>query len=92
MVTAMVIAVAVMLVFAGQISKFVHRHPTLKILALSFLILIGVLLVAEGMGQELDRGYIYSAMAFSLIVEIMNIRFRSKSAAVELREPPPVES
>jgi predicted tellurium resistance membrane protein TerC len=92
MVTAMVIAVGVMLVFAGQISKFVHRHPTLKILALSFLILIGVLLVAEGMGQELDRGYIYSAMAFSLIVEIMNIRFRSKSAAVELREPPPVEA
>ena len=92
MVVAMVIAVGVMLVFAGQISKFVHRHPTLKILALSFLILIGVLLVAEGMGQELNRGYIYSAMAFSLVVEIMNIRFRAKAAAVELHEPPPVEA
>ena len=91
MVVAMVIAVGVMLVFAGQISKFVHRHPTLKILALSFLILIGVLLVAEGMGQELNRGYIYSAMAFSLVVEMMNIRFRAKTAAVELHEPPPVD-
>jgi len=92
MVVAMVIAVGVMMVFAGQISKFVHRHPTLKILALSFLILIGVLLVAEGMGQELNRGYIYSAMAFSLVVEMMNIRFRAKVTAVELHEPPPVDA
>ncbi len=90
MVAAMVIAVGVMLVFAGQISKFVHRHPTLKILALAFLILIGCLLVAEGMGGHLNRGYLYFAMAFSLTVEIMNIRFRSKARPVELHEPPPV--
>jgi len=93
MVTAMVIAVAVMLIFAAQISKFVNRHPTLKILALSFLILIGVLLVADGTGAHLNRGYLYSAMAFSLVVEFMNLRVRSKSAAqpVQLHEPPPVD-
>lgn len=92
MVVAMVVSVGVMLVFAGQISKFVSRHPTLKILALSFLILIGSLLVAEGTGAHLPRGYLYFAMAFSLVVEMMNIRFRTKSKnAVALHEPPPVE-
>jgi predicted tellurium resistance membrane protein TerC len=90
-ITGMVIATIVMIVFAGPISHFVHQHPTLKILALSFLILIGVLLVAEGMGQHINRGYIYSAMAFSLVVEMMNIRFRAKTAAVQLHEPPPVD-
>ena len=92
MVTAMVIAVGVMLVFAGAVSQFVHKHPTLKILALSFLILIGVLLVAEGTGAHLPRGYLYFAMAFSLIVEMMNIRVRKVSESVQLHEPPPVES
>jgi predicted tellurium resistance membrane protein TerC len=92
MVTAMVIAVAVMLVFAAKISQFVSRHPTLKILALSFLILIGVLLVAEGTGVHVNRAYLYFAMAFALAVEILNIRFRAKSAAVQLHEPPPVEA
>jgi predicted tellurium resistance membrane protein TerC len=90
MVTAMVIAVAVMLIFSGGITRFVHRHPTLKILALSFLILIGVLLVADGIGQHISRGYVYFAMAFSLIVEMINLRVRSKSAPVELHEPPPI--
>ncbi len=92
MVTAMVIAVAVMLIFAAKISQFVSRHPTLKILALSFLILIGFLLAAEGTGVHVPRGYLYYAMAFALVVEMMNIRFRAKSTAVELHEPPPVEA
>ena len=92
MVTAMVIAVGVMLVFAGAVSRFVHKHPTLKILALSFLILIGVLLVAEGTGAHLPRGYLYFAMAFSLVVEMMNIRVRKVTESVQLHEPPPVES
>ncbi len=91
MVVAMVIAVGVMLVFAAKISQFVSRHPTLKILALSFLILIGVLLVAEGTGVHINRGYLYFSMAFALVVEMMNIRFRSKSSAVQLREPPAVD-
>jgi predicted tellurium resistance membrane protein TerC len=76
MVTAMVLSVGVMLVFAGFISEFVNRHPTMKMLALSFLLLIGVLLVAEGMGQHIDKGYIYFAMAFSLGVELLNLRMR----------------
>jgi predicted tellurium resistance membrane protein TerC len=91
-VTAMVIAVAVMLIFAAKISQFVARHPTLKILALSFLILIGVFLMAEGTGVHVNRAYLYVAMSFALAVEIMNIRFRSKSTAVQLHEPPPVEA
>jgi predicted tellurium resistance membrane protein TerC len=78
MVVAMTIAVGVMLVFAGPISNFVHRHPTLKMLALSFLILIGVMLVAEGIEKHIERGYIYFAMAFSLVVELLNLRLRRK--------------
>jgi predicted tellurium resistance membrane protein TerC len=76
MSAAVVIAVGVMLVFAGAVSNFVSRHPTLKILALSFLILIGVLLVAEGLGQHLNKGYIYFAMAFAVVVEMLNLRIR----------------
>jgi predicted tellurium resistance membrane protein TerC len=83
MVIAMVVAVGVMLIFAGRIGDFVHRHPTMKILALSFLLLIGVMLVAEGMGQHIGKGYIYFAMAFSLGVELINMRVR-KAAPVEL--------
>jgi predicted tellurium resistance membrane protein TerC len=78
MVTAVVIAIGVMLVFAKQIGDFIDRHPTLKVLALSFLILIGVLLVAEGIGTHMNKGYIYFAMAFALLVELLNIRFRTK--------------
>ncbi len=78
MVTAMIIAVGVMLVFAGAVGDFVNRHPSMKILALSFLILIGVMLVAEGFGQHVNKGYIYSAMAFSLLVELVNMRLRKK--------------
>jgi predicted tellurium resistance membrane protein TerC len=87
MVTAMVIAVGVMLVSAGAIGNFVHRHPTLKMLALSFLILIGVMLMAEGIEKHINRGYIYFAMAFALGVELLNMRVRVKGPAVELREP-----
>ena len=84
MVTAMVIAVGVMLVFAGKIGDFVERHPTVKILALSFLLLIGVMLVAEGLGQHINKGYIYFAMAFALIVELLNMRLRKTHKPVQL--------
>jgi predicted tellurium resistance membrane protein TerC len=76
MVTAVILAVGVMLWAAGPISAFVERHPTLKVLALSFLILIGVLLVAEGIGTHVNKGYIYFAMAFALVVEMINLRIR----------------
>jgi len=84
MVTAMVLSVGVMLVFAGRIGDFVNNHPTMKILALSFLILIGVMLVAEGMGQHIGKGYIYFAMAFSLAVEVLNLQMRKKAAPLVL--------
>ena len=78
MVTTIVIAIGVMLLFAKQIGDFVNKHPSMKILALSFLLLIGVLLTAEGLGQHINKGYIYFAMAFALMVELLNIRFRAK--------------
>jgi predicted tellurium resistance membrane protein TerC len=84
MVIAMVIAVGVMLAFAGRISEFVNRHPSMKILALSYLLLIGVMLIADGMGQHIGKGYIYFAMAFSLGVELINMRMRKKVAPVVL--------
>jgi predicted tellurium resistance membrane protein TerC len=77
MIVAIVISMGVMLAFSGKVSAFIDRHPTLKILALSFLILIGVLLVAEGIGTHFSKGYVYFAMAFSLIVEMINIRVRA---------------
>ncbi len=97
MVIAMVIAVGVMLVFAGKVGDFVNRHPSMKILALSFLLLIGVMLTAEGMGQHVGKGYIYAAMAFSLGVELLNMRLRKKSTPVALHnrfesEPTPPQS
>jgi predicted tellurium resistance membrane protein TerC len=84
MVIAMLVSVAVMLVFAGTIGDFVNRHPSMKILALSFLTLIGVMLVAESMGEHVSKGYIYVAMAFSLLVELLNMRYRKKQAPVVL--------
>ncbi|MGE3314130.1 MAG: TerC family protein [Planctomycetaceae bacterium] len=86
MITAVVLAVVVMLAFAGVISEFVHRHPTIKMLALSFLILIGALLVAEGFHIHFPKGYVYFAMAFSLIVELMNMRLRRVSEPVKLHQ------
>ncbi|HLP03453.1 MAG TPA: TerC family protein [Opitutaceae bacterium] len=88
MITAVVLAIGVMLFFAGAISDFVHRHPTLKMLALSFLLLIGVALVAESMHQAIPKGYLYFAMAFSFGVEMLNLRLRAKEPAkpVELHQ------
>jgi predicted tellurium resistance membrane protein TerC len=80
MVLAMVISMVVMLYFAKKIGHFVDEHPTVKILALAFLILIGVMLVMEGMGQHIDKGYIYFAMFFSLGVELINMRARKKKS------------
>ena len=84
MVIAMIAAVGIMLASASSIGEFVNRHPSMKILALSFLLLIGVMLVAEGMGQHVSKGYIYFAMAFSLVVELLNMRLRKRSKPVEL--------
>jgi predicted tellurium resistance membrane protein TerC len=90
MVTAVVLSVLFMLAFSGIVSDFVDRHPTVKMLALAFLLLIGVVLVADGVGQHISKGYIYFAMAFSLAVEILNLRARAKRAApVEVRMPGP---
>jgi predicted tellurium resistance membrane protein TerC len=76
MIVAMLVAVGIMMIFAGSVGRFVDRHPTVKVLALSFLILIGVMLVAEGFGQHINRGYIYFAMCFALVVELLNQRIR----------------
>ncbi|MCB9707635.1 MAG: TerC family protein [Myxococcales bacterium] len=78
MISAIVIAVIVMLIFAKSIGDFVNRYPSMQILALSFLLLIGVLLVADGFGQHVSKGYIYFAMGFSLLVELINLRYRKK--------------
>jgi predicted tellurium resistance membrane protein TerC len=87
MIAAVMIAVGVMMLFAGAISDFIERHPTMKMLALSFLLLIGVVLVADGFGQHVSKGYIYFAMAFSLFVEILNIRIRrTKAEPVHLHQ------
>jgi predicted tellurium resistance membrane protein TerC len=88
MVAAVVIAVIVMIAFAGAIGRFVERHPTVKMLALSFLLLIGMTLMAEGFDQHISKGYIYSAMAFSVFVEVLNLRAKKVAAEpVKLREP-----
>ena len=81
MVFAIIAAVIVMILFAERVSKFVEENPTVKMLALSFLILIGVMLIAEGVGAHLDKGYVYFAMAFALIVEFLNLRTRKKYSA-----------
>ena len=81
MVVAVMLAVGVMMIFADGISRFIERHPTLKMLALSFLLLIGVMLVAESIGTHFNKGYVYFAMAFSLLVEFLNIRTSAKAAA-----------
>jgi predicted tellurium resistance membrane protein TerC len=81
MVTAMVIAVLTMLMFADVVGGFVERHPSVKVLALSFLLMIGTMLVADGMGTHVPKGYVYFAMAFSLAVELLNLRRASKYAA-----------
>lgn len=87
MVIAIVIAVIVMMVFAKAIGEVVDAHPSIKMLALSFLILVGVSLIAEGLGTHIPKGYIYFAMAFSVIVEMLNIKLRKKAKVVRLHKP-----
>ncbi|QXE84847.1 TerC family protein [Geomonas nitrogeniifigens] len=86
MVAAVVISVGFMMLFSGKISTFVERHPTIKMLALSFLLLIGVSLIGEGFGMHIPKGYIYFAMAFSVMVEMLNLRMR-RGKPVKLHEP-----
>ncbi|MBU6365118.1 MAG: TerC family protein [Gemmatimonadetes bacterium] len=88
MIAANVVALGVMLAAAGAIGSFVERHPTVKMLALAFLVLIGTNLVAEGFGQHINKGYTYGAMAFSVLVEMLNLRARSRAEAVKLRGGP----
>ncbi|UOQ78669.1 TerC family protein [Hymenobacter sp. 5516J-16] len=86
MILAVILSMGVMLVFSGIVADFVNRNPTIKMLALSFLIMIGVMLVMEAFHKEIEKGYIYFAMFFSLIVEVLNMRLRKKAAPVQLRD------
>lgn len=85
MIAAVVISMGVMMVFAGKIGDFIEKHPTLKMLALSFLLMIGLILFAEGFGVHVPKGYVYFAMAFSLLVEMLNMRMLRKTRPVHLR-------
>nr|WP_321468942.1 TerC family protein [uncultured Desulfobulbus sp.] len=87
MIAAIVLAIGVMMFSARPIGDFVEQHPTVKMLALSFLVLVGVALVAEGTGHEMPKGYLYFAMAFSFIVEMLNLRLRKKNIPVHLHSP-----
>lgn len=88
MIAAVIASVALMMLFAGPIGRFVSAHPTIKMLALAFLVAIGVILIAEGFGHHVPKAYVYSAMAFSLIVEMLNIRMRKRAAQpIELHSP-----
>ncbi|NNE36549.1 MAG: TerC family protein [Rhodothermales bacterium] len=91
MITAVVIAIVIMMISAGAVSSFIEKHPTVKILALSFLMMVGVALIAEGLEFHIPRGYIYFAMAFSIFVEMLNLRIRPSKAEdkVVLRNPLP---
>jgi predicted tellurium resistance membrane protein TerC len=89
MVIAVMAAVGVMLLSMDAVSGFVERHPSIKILALAFLLLIGIMLVAEGTGRHVEKGYIYFAMAFSLLVELLNMRYRARRAALDARDGEP---
>jgi predicted tellurium resistance membrane protein TerC len=87
MITAVVLAIAVMLAFSGPVSRFVNSHPSVKMLALAFLILIGVVLIAEGLSTHIPRGYIYAPMAFSLLVEMLNLKVASKRQQAHAAAP-----
>jgi predicted tellurium resistance membrane protein TerC len=87
MIIAVLLSLAIMLQFAGRISDYIHKHPSLKILALSFLLLIGFLLLVESFGMHVPKGYVYTAMAFSVFVEFLNIRSRKKKKPVDLHQP-----
>jgi predicted tellurium resistance membrane protein TerC len=86
MIVAVTIAMIVMMTFAGKISAFINKHPTLQMLAMSFLILIGFMLVLEGLGKHIEKGYIYFAVFFSLTVEILNMRRRKNASKIKLRK------
>jgi predicted tellurium resistance membrane protein TerC len=86
MITAVIVSVGIMMVAAEPISAFVHKHPTVKMLALSFLLLIGLSLILEGAGQHIPKGYIYFAMGFSVFVEMINLRLKKKTSPVHLRD------
>lgn len=87
MIAAVIASVGLMMLFAGAIGRFVSNHPTIKMLALSFLVVVGVVLIADGFGHHVPKGYIYFAMAFSVGVEMLNIRMRKKAKPVDLHEP-----
>ncbi len=89
MIAAVLVSVGVMMVAAGPIGAFVDKHPSIKMLALSFLVLVGTVLIAEGFNTHIPKGYVYFAMAFSMAVEMLNLRARAKSAAVRLRKQGP---
>ena len=92
MIAAVIIAVIIMMLSASSISNFVNKHPTVKMLALSFLLLIGVSLLAEGLDQHIPKGYIYFAMAFSILVEMLNLKMnKTKKKPVKLRNMPQEE-
>jgi predicted tellurium resistance membrane protein TerC len=84
MVVAVVLSILIMIAFSGRISGFIHKHPSLEVLALGFLILIGFMLFLEGLHYEIPKGYIYFAVAFSLLIEMINIRIRKKRKKAKL--------
>jgi predicted tellurium resistance membrane protein TerC len=86
MVVAVILAVAIMMIFSGAVVRFIEKHPTFKMLALSFLLMIGVMLMLDGFGKHVNKGYIYFAMAFSLFVEILNMKVRKKAEPVHLHQ------
>lgn len=86
MIIAIILSMIVMLIFAKSVSDFIHKHPSIKMLALSFLLMIGLLLFLEGLHVEVPKGYVYFAMAFSVLVELLNIKLRKKTKPVELKE------
>ncbi|HEX2788146.1 MAG TPA: TerC family protein [Ignavibacteria bacterium] len=86
MIIAVLLSLGVMLIFANKVSDFIHKHPTMKMLALSFLLMIGLLLFVEGFHVEVPKGYVYFAMAFAFVVELLNLKLRKKSEPVELKE------
>jgi predicted tellurium resistance membrane protein TerC len=85
MIIAVIISIGIMIAFSGAISRFINQNPTLQMLALSFLIAIGIMLVAEGFHQEINKSYIYTMIAFSLVVELLNMRLRKKSDPIQLK-------
>lgn len=92
MIAAVIVSVGLMMAFAGAIGNFVSSHPTIKMLALAFLVVVGAVLLAEGLGQAIPKGYVYSAMAFSLAVELLNIRLRRRLALADASSPEPART